>query len=88
MKAFRYPLIIATLIAIIFLPYWIYIPLLFLAILFFPFFWEGILLGFLIDVLYGSLGFGLASFIQSFSFWAFVLLLLLLPLRKIIRAYA
>jgi hypothetical protein len=34
-------------------PYWLYIPLIVLAIFLYPFFIEGMFLGFLIDALYG-----------------------------------
>jgi len=46
--------LVVVLFSILVLPYWVYIPVLFLAIIFFPFFGEGILLAFLIDVAYGS----------------------------------
>ena len=41
-------------IAILFLPWWIYIPILIALTVVMPIFWEGILLGFLIDTLYGT----------------------------------
>lgn len=44
---------ILILLALFLLPYWIYLPLLFLAIFFISFYWEGIVLAFLVDTLYG-----------------------------------
>jgi hypothetical protein len=44
---------IFILFALFLLPYWIYLPILFLSLLVFPFFWEGIILAFVVDTLYG-----------------------------------
>lgn len=74
--------------SIIFLPYWVYVPLIFLAAIVFPLFWEGIILGFLIDALYGRIGLNFSAIFYSYSFWIMILLLLLLPLRRVLRTYA
>ena len=70
---------IVILISILVLPYWAYLPVLFVAILLFPFFWEGLLFAFLIDTLYGT---GLETVIV-----ALVVLIILLPFRDRLRTY-
>ena len=65
--------------AIIFLPYWFYVPALIVAMAFFPFFWEGVLFGFLIDILYGE---GFSAGMLSLAG-----LLMLLPLRERLRSH-
>ena len=72
-------------IAVAVFPYWVYIPALVLAILMFPFYWEGIIFAFLIDVLYGNLSHTGISFVFPFAIFASVLVLVLLPLREQIR---
>lgn len=79
---------VALLLAIIFLPYWFYIPALLVAMAAFPLYWESILLGFLIDVLYGERINSLYSLAWSASFLALIGLLLLIPLRARLRAHA
>jgi hypothetical protein len=79
---------IIVLIAISAFPYWIYIPLLFLAIILFPFYWEGIIMAFLIDVLYGGYSHAGISFVYPFAIFASVLVLLALPIRDRIRIHA
>jgi len=76
-----------VLISILVLPYWIYIPILFIAIIFFPFFWEGIFLAFLIDVIHGSGIGGFSFLISPFAFYALIALILLLLLRERLRPY-
>ena len=73
--------------AIVFLPYWLYVPALVLAMAFFPLYWEAILLSFLINVLYTPGWHTLWSIIFSPGFFSLVGLLLLLPLRRRLRAY-
>lgn len=57
MIPYRHITTIAILFAVIFLPYWVYGPAILLAAFFFPFYWEAVLFGFLIDTLYGTRGF-------------------------------
>lgn len=66
--------------SILVLPYWIYIPVLFLAIIYFPFYWEGILLAFFADTVYGSE--------IEIAIVALILLIILLPLRDKLRFQA
>ncbi len=80
--------IIATIIlclVVVISPYWIYIPLLVLAIFFFKFYWEGIMLGFLIDVLYGPTPHIGISFVFPFAIYASIFVLILLPLHERLR---
>lgn len=72
--------------SIILLPYWIYLPLLGAAMIFFPFFWEAVILALLIDVLYGGGISDVSDFLSPMAFGATVLLIMLLPLRERVRA--
>lgn len=83
----RFLTAISTIIAIIFLPYWIYVPLLIFGMAIFPFYWEAILLGFLIDVLYGENIISLWSLASSSAFLVLVGLLILMPLRERLRTH-
>ncbi len=76
------------LISILFLPYWVYVPFLFLGIIFFPFFWEGILLALLIDFIHGAGVWGPSLLFTSFGFSALISLIILLPIRERLRTYA
>lgn len=81
----RIAAIIIIFLAILFLPWWIYLPLLFIAIALLPMFWEGVFLGFLVDVLYGE---GLSlPFISPVALVTLVALIIFLPLREHLRAY-
>ncbi len=73
--------IIATLViffAILFLPYWIYLPLIGAAMILFPLYAEAIAFGFLIDALYGTDTYRLALV-------ALFILIALLPFRERLR---
>ena len=73
--------------SILFLPYWVYIPVLFIGIVLFTFFWEGIILALLIDVIHGDGVLNLESIIFSFAFYSLVLLIILLPIRDRMRSH-
>lgn len=88
MKKYRHLFTISVLFSVIFLPYWIYLPLIVIGAVMVPFYWEVIFLSLLADSLYGELGFAPHTLIQSFSFWTLLLLVSLVPLKKIIRNYA
>lgn len=88
MITYRIISIIGLLVAIVFLPYWIYVPALAIAVIVLPFFWEGIIFGLLIDALYGSSITSFYSVFKTFSFWTLALLIIILPVRKRLRAYA
>ena len=68
-----------VLISILVLPFWIYLPILFIAIVIFPFFWEGILFALLVDTVYGS---GIET-----ALYALVALVVFLPIRESLRLY-
>ena len=87
MKNLRLVSTIAVFLSIILLPYWIYLPLTFIAIVLFPVYWEGIVFGFLIDTLYGG---GVEMFpglFSSFSFISFILLIIVVPIKERIRIH-
>lgn len=88
MKNLRLGVVLALLLAILFLPYWLYLPLLGGAMIVFPFFWEAILLAFLVDVLYGNGVGGVAGLLSPMAFAATLLLIVLLPLRERIRVHS
>ena len=75
------------LLAVVVLPYWIYIPVLFILFIVFEFYLEGILVAFLIDVLYGAgETVGLSSY--PFAIGALIFIIILLPLRSKLRLHA
>ncbi|MDB5266259.1 MAG: hypothetical protein JWN89_74 [Parcubacteria group bacterium] len=79
---------IATLILLILIlafPYWVYLPALLLAILFLPMYWEGIFLGFLIDVFYGARAHPGLSLSYPYALGVLLLILVLIPLREHLR---
>ena len=87
MSAVRFSAILIILIAIILLPFWLYLPILGAGIIIFPFFWEGIPLALLVDVLYGG-GIGpIAELLSPMAFVATLVLIVLLPLRERIRIH-
>lgn len=73
------------LIAVGTMPFWIYIPAIVIVVIFFPFYFEAIVLGFLVDVLYGSrISQGL-SFVFPFALSLSILIVIMLPLRERLR---
>ncbi|MFZ2763891.1 MAG: hypothetical protein WAX80_02565 [Minisyncoccia bacterium] len=75
-------------VSILVLPSWVYLPLLLIAILAFPFFWEGILFGFLIDVIYGRGIELIPSLISPFALLALVILIVIMPIKENLRSNA
>ena len=69
-----------VLVSILVLPFWVYLPVLFIAIIIFPFFWEGILFALLVDTVYGS---GIET-----ALYALILLIILIPIRENLRLNA
>lgn len=80
----RHTFTIIILLSIIFLPYWVYLPLLLLAIVMLPMFWEGILLGLLTDMLYGSMT---AVSYPVVGIIVTALVIISIPLRARLRNY-
>lgn len=74
--------------SIIFLPYWIYLPMLLAAVAVFPIFWEGILLALLADVVYGGAFVNFDDVLSSFGFYTLLVIILFLPLRERLRYHA
>ena len=77
---------IALVLAVLFLPYWLYVPAVVLAVAFFPLYWEAVLLGFLVDVLYGARADGLFSLLGfRTAFFALLLVGAFIPVRQRLR---
>ena len=72
--------------SIIFLPYWVYLPVLLGAIIVFPLYWEALVASLLVDFLYGS-GVPLWPIGFSTSLCVLVALIILMPLRDRIRIH-
>jgi hypothetical protein len=83
----RYIAYVAVLLSIVFLPYWIYVPILFFNIIAFRLFWEGIVFGFLIDALYTGVTLSLSNFPYLFGFWALVFVVMMMPIHHRVRNY-
>jgi len=78
---------VITLASILFLPYWIYVPVLFIGVILIPFFWEGMLLALIINVIHGSsVGF-LPSLVSPLPLSVLIVLVALLPIRESLRYY-
>lgn len=68
---------IALLFGVMILPNYIYLPALLAAIIIFPVFWEGLVVGFIVDILYGG---GI-----YYSFFSLLSLIIMIPIRNRIR---
>ena len=79
---------LAVLISILVLPYWIYIPSLFIAVLVFPFFWEGILFALFINIIYGDEAGIMSLLLSPLVLSVLFALIAILLLRKNFRSYA
>ncbi|MDO8471252.1 MAG: hypothetical protein Q7S49_01445 [bacterium] len=78
---------VVILASILFLPYWIYVPVLFVGIILFPFFWEGIFLAFLINAIHGSKMEAIPSLISPLPLSILIILIALLYIRERLRFY-
>lgn len=73
------------LVSIFILPYWLYLIFMLAAIVYFDFFWEAVVLGFIVDTVYAT---GLKGVIESFpviAVSAVVLVILSIQLRDRFR---
>lgn len=76
---------LALLIIVGTMPFWIYIPAIVIAVIFFPFYFEAVVLGFLVDVLYGQhISQGL-SFVFPFALFLSIFIVVILPVRERLR---
>ncbi|MDO8569225.1 MAG: hypothetical protein Q7R89_00325 [bacterium] len=73
--------------SILVLPYWIYIPILFIGLIFFPFFWEGILAVFLITIIHNSEMETLSLLVSPLVLSVLITLIIMLPIRESLRSY-
>lgn len=71
--------------AIIAFSYWVYIPIMVLCAAVFPFYFEAVIFGFVIDVLYGSRAYASLSFFFPFALLSALLVIILLPVRQYLR---
>ncbi|MBI2673709.1 MAG: hypothetical protein HYX23_00290 [Candidatus Zambryskibacteria bacterium] len=78
---------ILILVSILFLPYWVYLPVLFTGIIFFRFFWEGIVLAFLIDAVHNVLPATLITPVSPLTFAVLAALIIMLPVKENMRSY-
>lgn len=78
---------VIILFSILFLPYWLYIPVLFVGIILFPFFVEGIVFAFLIDVIHGSGVETISLLVSPLALSALVVLIVIIPVRGSLRSY-
>ena len=67
-------------------PYWLYLPVIFLGIMIFPIFWEGILFSLLVDYFYGPHTHSGSLFAFPFGITASLLILALIPLKERMRS--
>jgi len=78
---------IIVFLSILILPYWIYLPILLVTIIVFPFFWEGLVFAMIIDAIYGR-GAGFTStLISPVTLAALAVLIILIPFQKSLRPY-
>lgn len=75
---------VIILLSIIFLPYWVYLPILLTAVILLPFYIEAVFFGILIDTLYGFIGSGPALG-YIFGLAAAIAVCVSIPLREQLR---
>lgn len=78
---------LVVLVSILVFPYWVYMPILFIAIVIIPFFWEGILLALLIHVIHGNGAGILLSLVSPLVLSVLIVLIILLPIRENLRSH-
>lgn len=71
--------------SMLFSPYWIYIPVLFVTIIVIPFFWEGILFALMIETISAGEVEMFTSLTSPLTISAFIMLIVLLPIREKLR---
>jgi hypothetical protein len=79
MNTYRHLVSLALLLGVLFLPYWLYVPAILAGVLLLPFYWEAIVLGFLIDTLYGTQSYYPGALLAALAVG------LLLPIRERLR---
>jgi hypothetical protein len=75
------------LLAILVLPYWVYLPMIFAGMIFFPMFWEGLIFVFLVEILHGSHVVWYSLLVSPLPFSALIVLIVILLLRNTLRIY-
>lgn len=79
MTKYRHIITLFLVLAVLFLPYWVYAPAIILGIVLLPLYWEAVILGFVIDVLYGAHG----SFRTALA--ALIMVAVFVPVRERLR---
>lgn len=82
---YRISAIFLGFLAIIFLPYWLYVPIVIILVALLPFFWEAVFFGFLIDVLYGKGVGSLSTFVAPHAIGAALLIIIFSILKDRLR---
>jgi hypothetical protein len=82
---FRLFIFIVLLTSIFLFPYWVYLPLVLIAVFYFNFFWEAVILGYIIDKIYAGGMNGHFLFLHAFSISALFLVMLSMSLRERFR---
>ncbi len=78
---------VALVVAIFAFPYWVYIPMLVAFAAIFPFYFEAIILAFVIDVLYGARAYSDVSFFFPFALITSLLVIMILPVKQYFRLH-
>jgi hypothetical protein len=78
---------IALVVAILAFPYWVYIPMLVAFVAVFPFYFEAIIMAFMIDVLYGARAYSGISFFFPFALITSLLVIMILPVKQYFRLH-
>ncbi len=78
---------IIVFLSIIFFPYWIYVPILFIAVILIPFFWEGVVFALMIETIYLGRVEIFTSLISLLSVSILLTLLIMLPVREKLRLH-
>lgn len=84
----RYILSLIALLSIFLTPFWIYLPILVGIVLVTPFPWEVIIMGFMVDVIYGKAVYGGALFDYPVAIGILLLLIFISPIREQLRLHA
>ena len=78
---------IIILVSILILPYWIYIPVLFIGIILIPFFWESILIVFLINIIHSNKIEVISLLVSPLALFVLFILIITLLVRESLRSY-
>jgi hypothetical protein len=69
-------------------PYWLYLPALLLLAVFMPYYWEGLIIAFFVDVMYGTYSHKFVNFYYPYAFIILLAILTSFIIRRRIRIHA